>query len=97
MFLKFVYSRSARFRDGQTTIKTKLRFSGGVGHSGQTGKSSKTLFFVGNVTTIKLKNCKFYCRDILLSLRRLLEIFKEPLWRGFVFCLICSDVALKFA
>ena len=29
------------------------------------------LLFVGNVTTIKFRNCKFYCREILLSLRRL--------------------------
>ena len=39
---------------------------------GQRGKSSKTLFFVGNATTIKFKNSKFYCRKILLSWRRLL-------------------------
>ena len=32
----------------------------------------KTLFFVGNATTIKFWTCTFYCREVLLSLRRLL-------------------------
>ena len=45
----------------------------GGGISGQRGKSSKMLFFVGNSTTIKFWNCKFYCREILLSLHRLLD------------------------
>ena len=46
-------SRAACFRDGETTIKIKFAVFSGVGHAGQRGKSSKTLFFVGNVTTIK--------------------------------------------
>ena len=39
---------------------------------GGRGKSSKMLFFVGNATTIKFLKCKFYCRELLLSLHRLL-------------------------
>ena len=44
---------------------------GGVGR-GQGGKLSKMLFFMGNVMTIKFWKWKFYCREILLSWRRLL-------------------------
>ena len=42
-------------RDGKTTIK--IRFAvlrgGGAGHREHRGKSFKTLFFVGNATTIE--------------------------------------------
>ena len=31
------------------------------------------LFFIGNATTIEFRKCKLYCREILLSLRRLLD------------------------
>ena len=41
------------FRDGETTIKIKFPLFEGWGALGQRGKSSKTLFFVGNATTIK--------------------------------------------
>ena len=69
------------FRDGETTIKIKFSlFEGGGGAFwGQRGKSSKTLFFVGNATTIRFRKCKFYCRGILLSLRRLLIPPRPPL------------------
>ena len=42
-------------RESETTIKIKFAFSagGGGGAGGQRGKLSKTLFFVGNATTIK--------------------------------------------
>ena len=49
---------------------------------GQRGKLSKNtvfflVFFVGNATTIKFWKCKFYCREILPPLRRLL-LSREP-------------------
>ena len=47
-------------------------FRGGGWAGGQGGKLSKMLFFVGNATTIKFWKWKFYCREILLSWRRLL-------------------------
>ena len=40
-------------RDGETTIKIKISLFEGGGLEGQRGKSSKTLFFIGNATTIK--------------------------------------------
>ena len=48
-------------------------FGGGGLAGGQRGKLSKTLFFMGNATTIKFWKWNFYCRGILLSRRRLLE------------------------
>ena len=62
-------SISQRRRDDN---KNKIFGFWGGGAWGQRGKSSKTLFFVGNAATIKFWKCKFYCRKILLSLRRLL-------------------------
>ena len=43
-----------KFRDGETTIKMKFadRFFKGGGNWGQSGKSPRTLFFMGNATTI---------------------------------------------
>ena len=61
----------AFFREGETTIKMKFALLRGVGTGGTGENRPKTLFFVGNAT-IKFWKCKFYCREILLSLRRLL-------------------------
>ena len=66
------------FKDSETTIKIKFSIFEGAGPWGQRGKSSKMLFFVGNATTIKFSKCKFYCRKILLSLRRLLHLHESP-------------------
>ena len=52
-------------------------FQGGGWAGGQRGKLSKTLFFVGNATTIKFWKWIFYCREILLSWRRLLNARKS--------------------
>ena len=43
---------------GETTIKIKFAVLGG-GHWGQRGKSSKTLLFVGNATTINFESVNF--------------------------------------
>ena len=63
-------------RESETTIKIKFALFRGGWAGGQGGKLPKTLFFMGNATTIKFWKCKFYCRDILLSLRRLLVGFR---------------------
>ena len=67
---------SGGIRDGETTIKIKFALLRGVGLGGREQNRPKTLFFfffVGNATTIKFWKCKFYCREVLLSLRRLLR------------------------
>ena len=64
-------------RDGETTTKIKFAFSGGgVVHGGQGGRSAENAVFLGNATTIKFRSCKCCCREILLSLRRLLATGK---------------------
>ena len=66
-------------RESETTIKIIFAlFRGGGWEGGQGGKLSKTLFFMGNVMTIKFWKCKFYCREILLSWRRLLKPQPQP-------------------
>ena len=78
-------------RDGEMTIKIKFLFFEGGGLCGREGKSSKTLFFMGNATTIKSWKCKFYCREIFgvhaqggvrqhSILRRVLRRFWEGFW-----------------
>ena len=62
--------RNQRERDDN---KNKIWGLRGVGLGDREENCPKTLFFVGNATTIKFWKCKFYCREILLSLRRLLE------------------------
>ena len=57
------------FRAARRQQKTKLW---GGGHWGQRGAPSKNAV-VGNTTIIKYWNGNFYCRGILLSLRRLLD------------------------
>ena len=42
-----------RIRESETTIKIKFALFRGGGQGGQRGKLSKTLFFMGNVMTIK--------------------------------------------
>ena len=60
---------SQRKRDDN---KNKIcAFQGGWA-GGQRGKLAKTLLFMGNVMTIRFRKWKFYCREILLSWRRLL-------------------------
>ena len=44
-----------------------FRFLRWGGAWGQRGKSPKTLFFVGNATTIKFWKCKFYCRVVVIA------------------------------
>ena len=56
-------------RDGETTIKMKFAVSRGGGLGGREENRPKKLVFVGNATTTKIWKCKFYCREILLSLR----------------------------
>ena len=64
----------AKIRESETTIKIKFALSGGGGCAGgQGGNCPKTLFFMGNVMTIKFWKWNFYCREILLSWRRLLK------------------------
>ena len=60
-------------RHGETTIKIEFSLLRERGpRLGREENRSKTLVFVGNATTIRiLKSAKFYCREILLSLRRL--------------------------
>ena len=60
------------FRESETTIKIKRALFRGAWAGAQGGKLSKTLFFMGNVMTMKFWKWKFYCRMILLSWRRLL-------------------------
>ena len=43
------------FRESETTIKIKFALFRGGWAGGQGGKLSKTLFFVGNATTIKFR------------------------------------------
>ena len=68
-----IWARTS-IRDGETTMKiTFSLFEGGGGAWGGERKVvQNAVFFVGNATTIKFWKCKFYCREILLSLRRLL-------------------------
>ena len=42
-----------KVRESETTIKIKFALFRGAWAGGQGGKLSKTLFFMGNVTTIK--------------------------------------------
>ena len=65
-----IFGSPQRRRDDN---KNKICDFEGVGVGSREGNCPKTLFFVGNATTIKFSKCKFYCRDILLSLRRLLS------------------------
>ena len=60
-------------RDCETTIKIKFALFRGVGRGGREENCPKMLFFLGNAMTIKFRDCKLYCREILLSWRRLLD------------------------
>ena len=62
------------FRESETTIKIKFALFRGAWALIQGGKLSTTLFFMGNVMTIKFWKWKLYCRDILLSWRRVLPV-----------------------
>ena len=68
----------------QRTIKIKFALLRWAWAGGQGGKLSKTLFFMGNVMTIKFWKWNFYCGEILLSWRRLphksLHTCKIVLW-----------------
>ena len=58
-------------------FRGKRRFCGGGGGALVAERKivqNAVFFFVGNATTIEFWKCKFYCREILLSLRRLLEL-----------------------
>ena len=70
---KIKYFFTTRIRESEMTIKIKFALFRGGWAGGQGGKLSKTLFFMGNVMTIKFWKWKCCCREILLSWRRLLE------------------------
>ena len=60
-------------RDSETTIKIKISLLRGGGLGGREENRPETLFFMGNATTIEFRKWEFYCREILLSWRRLLN------------------------
>ena len=64
---------TTKLRDGETTIKIKVSLFEGGALAAERQIVQNAVFFVGNATTIKFWMCKFYCREILLSLRRLLK------------------------
>ena len=76
--VKFFYGHED-FQGKRDDNKNKIcAFQGGwAGRQG--GKLSKTLFFIGNVMTIKFWKWTFYRREILLSWRRLLD-FRGSFW-----------------
>ena len=75
--------------------KNNIFAFGGGGPGGRGGKSSKNaVFFVGNATTIIFWKRKFYCREILLSLRRFLSLLKhDKIVRGNRLPVQCQHVA----
>ena len=53
-------------------MKIKICVFEGGGNGGREENRPKMLFSVRNAMRIQFGNCKFYCREVLLSLRRLL-------------------------
>ena len=69
IMMKHIHTITQRRRDDNKN--KSFAFEGG-GLWGREKNRPKTLVFVGNATTIKFWKWTFYCREILLSLRRLL-------------------------
>ena len=66
--------------DGETTIEIKFALLRGWALGAERTIVAKRCFVcVGNATTITFWKCKFYCREIFLSLRRLLNRMEAPI------------------
>ena len=72
-WLPTVSRQFVTLRDCETTIKIKFALFRGVELGGREESCPKKLFFLGNAMTIQFWKCRFCCREILLSWRRLLD------------------------